>query len=111
MGVLEADDVAAEFRQFQPLRHLALEHAAFAPITARAATFAGDHQDELGAIALRLAQEDNSAACASLWVLPSRSMRASIDSVPRARRCLSRRSNGSSPAAALAAGTAARAGG
>src|SRR5262249_59286916 len=57
MGVLEADDVAAEFWQFQPLRHLALEHAAFAPIIARAATFAGDHQDELGAIALRLAQE------------------------------------------------------
>src|SRR5262249_60092575 len=57
MGVLEADDVAAEFRQLQPLRHLALEHAAFAPIIARAATFAGDHQDELGAIALRLAQE------------------------------------------------------
>src|SRR5262249_54702018 len=57
MGVLEADDVAAEFRQFQPLRHLALEPAAFAPIIAGTATFAGDHQDELGAIALRLAQE------------------------------------------------------
>src|SRR5262249_30055766 len=57
MGVLEAKHVAAEFRQFQPLRHLALEHAALAPVVARAATFAGDHQDELGAIALRLAQE------------------------------------------------------
>src|SRR5262245_65466733 len=57
MGVLEADDAAAELRQFQPLRHLALEHAALAPAVARAATFAGDHQDELGAIALRLAQE------------------------------------------------------
>src|SRR6516165_10823635 len=79
MGVVEADDVAAEFRQFQPLRHLALEHAAFAPIIARAATFAGDHQDELGAIALRLAQEGQ-----------QRRMRL---------------------AAALAAGTAARAGG
>src|SRR5262245_7207574 len=57
MGVLEAEDVAAEFRQFQPLRHLALEHAALAPVVARAATLAGDHQDELGAVALRLAQE------------------------------------------------------
>src|SRR5262245_66042120 len=38
-------------------------------------------------------------------------MRASIDSAPRARRCLSRRSNGSSPAAVLAAGAPARAGG
>src|SRR5262249_53737530 len=57
MGILEADDVAAELRQFQPLRHLALEHAALAPAVAPAAAFAGDHQDELGAIALRLAQE------------------------------------------------------
>ena len=57
MGVLEADDVAAEFRQFQPLRHLALEHAALPPVIARAATLAGDHQDEFGAMALGLAQE------------------------------------------------------
>src|SRR5262245_61960869 len=57
MGVLETEDIAAEFRQFQPLRHLALEHTALAPVVAGAATFAGDHQDELGAIALRLAQE------------------------------------------------------
>ena len=57
MGVLETNDVAAEFRQFQPLRHLALEHAALAPVVARAATLAGDHQGEFGAMALRLAQE------------------------------------------------------
>src|SRR5262249_38597499 len=57
MGVLEAKDVAAEFRQFQPGRHLALEHAALAPVVARATALAGDHQDELGAMALRLAQE------------------------------------------------------
>src|SRR5262249_28487977 len=57
MGVLEAKDVAAEFRQFQPLRYLALEHAALAPVVARATTLAGDHQDELGAMALRLPQE------------------------------------------------------
>jgi hypothetical protein len=30
MGVLEAHDVAAELRQSQPLRHLALEHATLA---------------------------------------------------------------------------------
>src|SRR5215471_1656346 len=57
MGVLEAHDVAAELRQSQPLRHLALEHATLAPVVARAATLAGDHQDEPGAMALRLAQE------------------------------------------------------
>jgi hypothetical protein len=56
MRVFEADDVAAEFRQCQPLRHLALEHAALAPVIAPA-PFAGDHQDEFGAIALRPAQE------------------------------------------------------
>src|SRR6516162_10953311 len=57
MGVLEAHDVAAELRQSQPLRHLALEHATLAPVVARAATLAGDHQDEPGAMAVRLAQE------------------------------------------------------
>src|SRR5215469_5911924 len=57
MGVLEAHDVAAELRQSQPLRHLALEHAKLAPVVARAAALAGDHQDEPGAMALRLAQE------------------------------------------------------
>src|ERR1700746_266140 len=62
MGVLEANDAAAELRQFQPLRHLALEHAALAPVVARAATLAGDHQDEFGAMALRLAQEGKQRA-------------------------------------------------
>jgi hypothetical protein len=57
MGILETEDVAAEFRQPQPLRDLSLEHAALAPVRARAATFAGNHQSELGPMALRLAQE------------------------------------------------------
>src|SRR6516162_10453806 len=57
MGVLEAHDVAAELRQSQPLRHLALEHATLTPVVARGAALAGDQQDEPGAMALRLAQE------------------------------------------------------
>src|SRR5882757_503616 len=57
MGVLETEDVAAEFGQPQPLRDLPFEHAALAPVLARATAFAGNHQNELGAIALRLAQE------------------------------------------------------
>src|SRR6516162_10813486 len=57
MGVLEAHDVAAELRQSQPLRHLALEHATLTPVVAPAAALAGDHQDEPGAMALRPAQE------------------------------------------------------
>src|SRR5262249_43654707 len=57
MGVLEANDVTAEFRQLQPLRHLAPERATLAPVGAPAAPLAGDHQDDLGAMALRPAQE------------------------------------------------------
>ena len=57
MRVLETEDVTAKFRQPQPLRDLPLEHATLAPILARAAALAGNHQNELGAIPLRLAQE------------------------------------------------------
>src|ERR1700730_6185708 len=57
MSILEAHDIAAEFRQLQPERHLALEHAALAPIIARAGALAGDHQDESSAILLRRAQK------------------------------------------------------
>jgi hypothetical protein len=57
MGVLEPDDVSAEFRQSQPFRHLSPEHAALAPTVARAPAFAGDHQSECEAVALRFTQE------------------------------------------------------
>src|SRR5262249_15978418 len=58
-----------------------------------------------------LRKNEDSAAWASLWVLPCRSTRKSIASVPRASRCLSRRSNGSRGAVGLATGGAERAGG
>src|SRR4051794_37004116 len=57
MGGLEADDIDAEFRQSQPQRHLALEHAALAPFVARARTFSGDDDGEPGTLVLRLAQK------------------------------------------------------
>src|ERR1700732_1865115 len=87
MGVLEADDVAAEFRQFQPQRHLALEHAALAPVVARAATLAGDHQDEFRAMALRLAHEGNHAGMALAWG-PGGEVDAPIDRFGAARQAL-----------------------
>src|SRR5947209_7778342 len=57
MRGLEAGHVTAEFRQSQPLWNLLLEHAALAEIVARTATLAGNHQDELHAVALHPAQK------------------------------------------------------
>src|SRR5437899_4848344 len=57
MRGLEAGHVTAEFRQSQPLWNLLLEHAALAEIVARTAALAGNHQDELHAVALRPAQK------------------------------------------------------
>src|SRR5712672_2492054 len=110
MGVLKTEDVAAEFRQPQPLRDLPFEHAALAPVLARAAAFAGNHQNELGAIALRLTQERKQRRVGLALGFAVKIDAASIASVPRTRRCLSRRSNASSGAVGLAAGGAERAG-
>src|SRR5947207_2689354 len=57
MRGLEAGHVTAELRQSQPLRNLLLEHAALAEIVARTAALAGNHQDELHAVALHPAQK------------------------------------------------------
>src|SRR5262249_57836386 len=56
MGVLHARNVGAELRQSQPLRDLALEHAALAELVVHAA-LAGNHQDEFGATLLRSLQK------------------------------------------------------
>jgi hypothetical protein len=55
MGVLEPNDVAAEFRQLQPVWDLTLEHAAFAPVVA--GPFASDHQNEFRTFRLCSAQK------------------------------------------------------
>ena len=55
MGALEPNDVAAEFGQLQPVRDLALEHAALAPVVA--GPFASDHQNEFRAFRLCSAQK------------------------------------------------------
>src|ERR1700704_1670732 len=57
MGIFEADDISAEFRQLQPERHLAFEHAALAVLILCAGALAGDHQHEFSAVALRRLQE------------------------------------------------------
>ena len=57
MGVLEPNDVGAEFGQFQPVWDLALEHAAFAPVVAGPSTLASDHQNEFRTFRLCSAQK------------------------------------------------------
>src|SRR5437667_7227 len=57
MRGLEAGHVTAEFRQSQPVGDLALENAALAEIVARTAALAGNHQNELDAVALHPAQK------------------------------------------------------
>src|SRR5256886_7228343 len=57
MGVLEPNDVAAEFRQLQPVWHLTLEHAAFARVVAGHPTLARDHQNEFRTFRLCSAQK------------------------------------------------------
>jgi hypothetical protein len=58
-----------------------------------------------------LRRKRSSMACASSCVRPWRSMRASIGSLPRASRCLSRRSSGSSRGAGFGGGALTRDGG
>src|SRR5215211_3044778 len=57
MGVLEPNDIGAEFGQLQPVWDLTLEHAAFAPVVAGPCTLAGDHQNEFRAFRLCSAQK------------------------------------------------------
>src|SRR5260370_36336146 len=57
MGLLEGGHIGAEFRQLEPERHLALEHARFYPIVPRGRALAGDDKNESGAVGLRPAQE------------------------------------------------------
>jgi hypothetical protein len=57
MGVLEPNDVGAEFGQLQPVWDLALEHAAFAPVVAGPSTLASDHQNEFHTFRLCSAQK------------------------------------------------------
>ena len=56
MGLLEADHEATEFRQSQPFRHLAAQHAALG-LRPRGAAFAGDDEDECQAVAAGALQE------------------------------------------------------
>jgi len=53
MRLLEADDEGAKFRQAQPFRHLAAEHAAFAA----APSLAGDDEHEGQAVIMGAVQE------------------------------------------------------
>src|SRR5579864_7389415 len=59
MGIVEADDKRAEFRQGEPQWHLPLEHAALVRGIAMggALAFAGDDERSLGAIGLSAMQE------------------------------------------------------
>ena len=56
MRLLEADHQRTEFRQAQPLRHLAAQHAAFGFTTADLA-LAGDDKHEGEAFAMRALKE------------------------------------------------------
>ena len=56
MGFLEADHQRAEFRQAQPLRHLAAQHAALG-FGAADLALAGDDEHEGQAVAVRALQE------------------------------------------------------
>src|SRR5579864_2648384 len=56
MRLLEADDEGAEFRQAEPVRHLAAQHAAL-ELAAADLALAGDHQHEGQAFAMGALQE------------------------------------------------------
>jgi len=87
MGGLEADDIDAKFRQSQPQRHLALEHAALAPLVARAGAFAGDDEGKPGAVVLCLAQKTKQ--CTVCLVLRAAvEIDARLDQVAAARKPL-----------------------
>src|SRR5271165_1396682 len=57
MGLLEGAHIAAQFRLPEPQRHLALEHAALAPLAACERALARDDKDESRAVALCPAQK------------------------------------------------------
>ncbi len=94
MRVLEADHEAAEFRQTEPLRHLAFEHAALA---VAAPAFSGDHQHQANlSRALAERRKCSSVEWACACVRPCRSSLASIASLPRATCARRRRPSGAS---------------
>jgi hypothetical protein len=87
MGVLEPNDVGAEFGQLQPVWDLALKHATFAPVVAGPCTLASDHQNEFRTFRLCSAQKRKQLRLGRALVLAVK-VDARIDRCGTARKAL-----------------------
>ena len=108
-GALEADDEAAEFRQPQPERHHALEHAAAAAVVAAARALAGDDQHHLAAARLLRPQEAKQRVV-RLGLRHAVQIEPAVDRMRAARDALLRLAGRAAPAAAARRASAAAAG-